>query len=130
MRGYDDDDDGGVADLRERIRRKKAEKEDAAMGGDGVDVAGTSTAADASVARDGGGTGAGGDAGAGVHLQGAVGMMKGALMGAVAGRAAEPPRPEIVSSAGDGVAAAAGEVGGDDLRAKLAANAGEDVAMQ
>ena len=68
-------------------------------------------------------------AGAGVHLQGAVGMMKGALMGAVAGRAAEPPRPEIVSSAGDGVAAA-GEVGGDDLRAKLAANAGEDVAMQ
>jgi uncharacterized membrane protein len=51
-------------------------------------------------------------------------------MGAVAGRAAEPPRPEIVSSAGDGVAAAAGEVGGDDLRAKLAANAGEDVAMQ
>ena len=57
-------------------------------------------------------------------------MMKGALMGAVAGRAAEPPRPEIVSSAGDGVAAAAGEVGGDDLRAKLAANAGEDVAMQ
>jgi hypothetical protein len=132
MRGYDDDDDGGVADLRERIRRKKAEKEDAAMGGDDVDVAGTSTAADASVdaARDGG-AGAGGDAGAGagVHLQGAVGMMKGALMGAVAGRAAEPPRPEIVSSAGDGVAAA-GEVGGDDLRAKLAANAGEDVAMQ
>ena len=56
-------------------------------------------------------------------------MMKGALMGAVAGRAAEPPRPELVSSAGDGVAAA-GEVGGDDLRAKLAANAGEDVAMQ
>ena len=102
------------------------------MGGDDVDVAGTSTAADASVdaARDGG-AGAGGDAGAGagVHLQGAVGMMKGALMGAVAGRAAEPPRPEIVSSAGDGVAAA-GEVGGDDLRAKLAANAGEDVAMQ
>ena len=131
MRGYDDDDDGGVADLRERIRRKKAEKEDAAMGGDDVDVAGTSTAADASVdaAREGG-AGAGGDAGAGVHLQGAVGMMKGALMGAVAGRAAEPPRPEIVSSAGDGVAAAAGEVGGDDLRAKLAANAGEDVAMQ
>ena len=131
MRGYDDD-DGGVADLRERIRRKKAEKEDAAMGGDDVDVAGTSTAADASVdaARDGG-AGAGGDAGAGagVHLQGAVGLMKGALMGAVAGRAAEPPRPEIVSSAGDGVAAA-GEVGGDDLRAKLAANAGEDVAMQ
>jgi hypothetical protein len=128
MRGYDDDDDGGVADLRERIRRKKAEKEDAAMGGDDVDVAGTSTAADASVdaAREGG---AGGDAGAGVHLQGAVGMMKGALMGAVAGRAAEPPRPEIVSSAGDGVVAA-GEVGGDDLRAKLAANTGEDVAMQ
>ncbi len=49
--------------------------------------------------------------------------------GSTAGRAAEPPRPEIVSSAGDGVAAA-GEVGGDDLRAKLAANAGEDVAMQ
>ena len=97
------------------------------MGGDDVDVAGTSTAADASVdvAREGGDAGAG----AGVHLQGAVGMMKGALMGAVAGRAAEPPRPEIVSSAGDGVAAA-GEVGGDDLRAKLAANAGEDVAMQ
>ena len=126
MRGYDDDDDGGVADLRERIRRKKAEKEDAAMGGDDVDVAGTSMAADASAAREGG---AGGDAGAGVHLHGAVGMMKGALMGAGAGRAAEPPRPEIVSSAGDGVAAA-GEVGGDDLRAKLAANAGEDVAMQ
>ena len=128
MRGYDDDDDGGVADLRERIRRKKAEKEDAAMGGDDADVAGTSTAADASVdaAREGGGDAG---AGAGVHLQGAVGMMKGALMGAVAGRAAEPPRPEIVSSAGDGVAAA-GEVDGDDLRAKLAANAGEDVAMQ
>ena len=127
MRGYDDD-DGGVADLRERIRRKKAEKEDAAMGGDDADVAGTSTAADASVdaAREGGGDAG---AGAGVHLQGAVGMMKGALMGAVAGRAAEPPRPEIVSSAGDGVAAA-GEVDGDDLRAKLAANAGEDVAMQ
>ena len=98
------------------------------MGGDDADVAGTSMAADASAAREGGGD-AGAGAGAGVHLQGAVGMMKGALMGAVAGRAAEPPRPEIVSSAGDGVAAA-GEVGGDDLRAKLAANAGEDVAMQ